>query len=72
MHDHEIIHRDLHMKNVMLQFKDLAPSKDEMDSPLGFYEHILPNKLKEAVKNLDNPDAFEIKIIDYGLSREFQ
>ena len=43
-----------------------------MDSPVEFAEYVLPGKLKEAVKHLDGLDAFEIKIIDYGLSRDFR
>ena len=28
-------------------------------------------KLEEAVKHLNDPESFDVKIIDYGLSRDF-
>ena len=42
MHKLDILHRDLHLKNVMIQFKHLAPTIEEMDSPVDFFELVMP------------------------------
>ena len=49
MHNLGITHRDLHLQNVMLEFKHLAPTEEDMESPMEFYTDVLPDKLKEAI-----------------------
>ena len=71
MHGQGIIHRDLHQKSVMLSFKQCGPDLTDMENLQKYHNTSLLERLTVATKNLEDPSTFEIKIIDYGLSREF-
>ena len=72
MHEFDITHRDLHQKNVMLHFKQASPTPEDLESPVDYFKKQLPGRLKEAIQHLDDPSTFEIKIIDFGYSRELR
>ena len=38
MHKENIIHRDLHLRNVMIHFKNIKPSPEGMNEPMKFYK----------------------------------
>ena len=66
--DLNIMHRDLHLKNVMLMFK-IDVTEEDLESPDVFFKQELPMRLEEAVSLLSDESTFDIKIIDFGLSR---
>ena len=58
MHKNDVIHRDLHLKNVMLHFSDLAPDEKQIDNPRSWFKDWLPEKLKERIENLNMQSNF--------------
>ena len=44
--DRQIIHRDLHQKNVMIHFKGIEPTEEDFDEP----EHFFTFKLKALIR----------------------
>ena len=71
MHKRDVIHRDLHLRNLMLKFKSIQITNEDLDNPKHFFMQRLPKLLEEAVKHLEDSSAYSIQIIDYGLSREY-
>ena len=71
MHKRDVIHRDLHLRNLMLKFKSIEITEKDLENPKEFFEKRLPVKLEDEIKHLADANAYEIIIIDYGLSRDF-
>ena len=68
MHGLGIMHRDL-FQNVMFHFKEIKPNEADLDKPNKFYSDARKEYIRKALQNLEDPTTFEIKIIDYGISR---
>ena len=62
-----IIHRDLNINNVCLHIPALEPNEEELQNP-GKYLRKHHLMRKELMKDL-NKIKFEVKIVDYGLSK---
>lgn len=72
MHEKGIKHRDMHCRNIMLDFQDLYPNQEELQKvlkkPKKFYRDLQQRKLNK-LKGFTSPDDFNIKIIDMGYSK---
>ena len=66
LYQRKVIHRDINITNIMLHFKQLEPTEEELQDPELVKK--MESKRKELVKDLTKVD-FEVKITDYGLSR---
>ena len=68
--DIDIVHRDLHLSNIVLHFPQLEPTKDEMND---IYTYIkkLDRRRHQILTQLDKIDFNQIKVkfIDFGLSK---
>ena len=68
MYDRRIIHRDLNVNNVMLHIPELEPNEEDLkDLEEYLLEKLYPIREK-MLKDLRNVN-FQVKIIDYGISR---
>jgi serine/threonine protein kinase len=66
----EIVHRDLHLSNIVLHFPSLEPTEEEMDD-IYTYMDTLSKRRHEILNKLgdDDFDDFQVKFIDFGLSK---
>ena len=68
MYDKRIIHRDLNINNVMLHIPSLEPTKEDMkDLEKYLLEKLFPAR-EQIMQDLRDHE-FQVKIIDYGISR---
>ena len=68
LYDRRIIHRDLNVNNVMLHLPELEPNAEDLkDLEEYLLEKLYPAREK-MLKDLKNVN-FQVKIIDYGISR---
>ena len=42
-----IVHRDLHLKNVMVHFKNIVPDEDDFEDPVNFLRQTLPKRIRQ-------------------------
>ena len=68
MHGLGIMHRDV-FQNVMIEFKQLGPTEADIMTPVNYYQNARKQRIPEMLKNLKDPSSFNIKIIDYGITR---
>ena len=73
MHLKNIKHRDMHFKNIMLDFPDLHPTEADfekaMKRPKPFYKELQEKKLKK-LRGFTSDQDFKVKIIDLGFSKQ--
>ena len=62
------MHRDIHISNVVLHFPCLEPKPEDYRNPKE-YASSLNEKLSEILRGNLLEQEFEVKIVDYGLSR---
>ena len=67
LHQRQIIHRDLNVNNVMLHLPELEPTEEDLQD-VDKYKKKLYQGREELLKDLITV-KFQVKIIDYGLSR---
>ena len=68
-----IIHRDLHSRNVMIHFKNIQLPMDCDQSDLeDYYEMKYKGQIRKSAQDLTDKDSFEIKLIDFGFARTFK
>ena len=68
LYDKRIIHRDLNVNNVMLHIPSLEPNEEDFEDLEDYRFEKLFAQREHMLKDLKNVD-FQVKIIDYGLSR---
>ena len=62
------MHRDINISNVVLHFPCLEPKPEDYRNPIE-YASSLNEKLSEILRGNLLQQDFEVKIVDYGLSR---
>ena len=68
-----IIHRDLHSRNVMIHFKNIQLPMDCDQSDLEDYYYMkYRGQIGKSAQDFTDKDSFEIKLIDFGFARTFK
>ena len=65
------MHRDLHLKNVMIHFKTIVPDEEDLADPEKFLRQVMPRKIRKECMDMNDPEKFDIKLIDFGFAKTF-